>query len=808
MANRDPHPRSKHGPRPRPDGSGRAAATLPAPDDDPDDAFARWLGERLRRVALGATAALLVARAFWASEPDLRVEGGGGLTWVFALLVVAGLGVASALVSGTFRVRWSWADLGVVMLALCVGASAHDAMDRRTAINLAWEWGGFAVAYLLLRNLPRTRGETSALLAALAATAVSVSVYGLYQVGIEFPFNKVWYLAHRDEALRIVGITPGTAAQALYENRLLGSNEPYSTFALANSLAGFLLGPLVIGLALAWETLTRPGDRERSRFIAVALAAPAALAVLTCLLLTKSRSAYVGLAVAGVVLAWRERRRVPGKVLGLSALAALAVVGALVAGGVATGRLDRQVLTESDKSFGYRLQYWQGAWRVITRAPGALWHGVGPGNFSAPYVLNKAADASEEVQDPHNVFLEVWSTAGVWALGALALAIAFGLANLFGPAKPPGAEPGAADELPPAPDRRPDPSSPPASAGWLVASAAAGWVVVCLLGKLNPFEGELFFRWLVLGVAWASALASGLALWKGRAPSAPAVGAAVLAVLVNLLAAGGIGIAAVALAFWGMLALGMNLRDDRPCGRLRGAGGRVGAFAVAAAWVAALGTFVGAVTPYWKVEAAMADAQDALEARPPAYDRAESAYDRALDADRFSARPWFAQAALEYQVWLSRGAGPADKRWGMVPILMEKGVEAPRAANQWARHRECAVMTLMILKRIGDKLPPMELNRYRANVVKASRAATLLYPTNASLHARLAEASADIGMVPDALKEGREALRLDKLTPHADKKLEPAVRVWIESRLPDWQASVDAAKDAPAGGISGTVKSP
>ena len=40
--------------------------------------------------------------------------------------------------------------------------------------------------------------------------------------------------------------------------------------------------------------------------------------------------------------------------------------GALVAAGLATGRLDREVLTQSTMSMRYRWEYWQGAWGVIT----------------------------------------------------------------------------------------------------------------------------------------------------------------------------------------------------------------------------------------------------------------------------------------------------------------------------------------------------------------------------------------------------------------------------------------------------------
>ena len=49
-------------------------------------------------------------------------------------------------------------------------------------------------------------------------------------------------------------------------------------------------------------------------------------------------------------------------------------------------------------------------------------------------------------------------------------------------------------------------------------------------------------------------------------------------------------------------------------------------------------------------------------------------------------------------------------------------------------------------------------------------------------------------MYSDALAEGNEALRLDALTPHPDWKLEPAVRQWLEGKLPGWARTVEDAK--------------
>jgi hypothetical protein len=199
------------------------------------------------------------------------------------------------------------------------------------------------------------------------------------------------------------------------------------------------------------------------------------------------------------------------------------------------------------------------------------------------------------------------------------------------------------------------------------------------------------------------------------------------------------------------------------------------------------------VTPYWRCEAALARADDALRARPRDYARAEAAYDRAAAADPYSARPWSGLAALGYDAWLSRGAKWQDFRWRKVPIAMLKAVQAPRPTDSWTRHLERAQMTTLILRQIGSKIPPLELTRYRGDVVHAARNAARLYPTSASLRARLAEASADIGKVDDALTEGRTALDLDRRTPHADKKLDPSVRLWLEGKLPEWEKAVAAS---------------
>ncbi len=742
----------------------------------------------------------MTARAYTTSEPDLNRGAGGGLSWVLALLVVAGLGIAAGLIGRRFRFRWSWADLAVVALTLLVAFSSRHALDRRPAINLAWEWVALGVAYLLLRNLPRTRGESSVLAGALVATAFAVSIYGLYQGGVELPALRAQFAKNPGPLLAQQGIAPNTPGAAQFADRLMGSNELLSTFALANSLAGFLVGPLVLALGVWMQNLE---DREQraARWPALVMAAPVILVLLVCLILTKSRSAYIGLLVGVAILAWHSRRRVSPRLLIGAGVGALVLIVALIAAGLATGRLDREVLTQSSMSLRYRWEYWQATWSALTGGSGSVrgawrspmfWEGVGPGNFRAAYLRYKLPQSSEEILDPHNLFLEVWATAGFRALLALVMALVLGLRDLLGPPGAPRRAPGKRN--PPAPlepsglaesPRGPDDEddAPPARPRWLAISAGGGWILVVALGMMNLFESDLFPRWLILGGSWLAAALVGGPLWR-RLPIPPvAMGAAVAAITVNLLAAGGIGIPTVALGLWSTLAIGLNLREDRACGRLREQASRVPPFVMSTIWAAVIGLFVGAVIPFWRSEAAIAEAEDAMRRQPPNFDVAERAYLRAIEADRYYVRPWIGDADQAYQAWEWRGAKANDLRWKKIPELLEDAVRAPRNPMAWTLHVRRAEVIRLLLRRVSEELKPIDDIRYRGEIVKELRTATLLYPSNARLHARLAEASAEISMAGDAVKEAEEALRLDDLNPHQDKKLSRPERERLEAML-------------------------
>jgi hypothetical protein len=751
-------------PRPAPEGAGNAPPGLLG-EAEP---AASLLGERLRRVALGATAALITARACWPENE----AGTSGLAWVLLVLATLGLAIAAMWLRRDVSLRLSVADGALLGLAVLVGVSVSGAADRRAGITGAWEVVGGIVVYLLLRNLPRGRAEAVALAGGLVATAAALAAMGFYQVGVEDPDTRAMYLRDPARALQLAGVPDDPASRRRFEDRLLRSTEPRATFALANTLAGVLVGPLVVGAGAAALVAGRRGGAA----IPMALALPVLGAILACLVLTKSRSAYLGLLVGLGAVFWARRGTIRGRTPGLVLIGGLVLAGGIVAAGVATAQLDREVLTESTKSLGYRGEYWRSTWSLITSRSRAFWSGVGPGNFAGPYLRHKLAVSSEEIKDPHNIVLETWATSGVLAALALVVGVVAGLAAALRS----GGEASSDREGPPA--------------GWLWWSAGLGGLVLAVvLGKLDPIGSpDDLLRWLVLALGWGLGALGLRLLWRRAGADSAAAGGGALAVAVNLLAAGALGFPPVALALWCPLALGLVLRDDRPCGRLRLVGGRWAAFGMAAVAAALVGSFVGGVLPGWRSEALLSRAEAALARRPPDFDAARQLALDAAAADRYAAEPWLKLAEVEYRAWLADGGRPDADVGLKVTTALDRAVSPPRDPNALRVYRLRMTLLRDLLARQGASLAPQDAQALREDLANAAGRAVLLYPTSAPLHAELADAAAALGRNPDAARHAREALRLDAVTPHADKKLPDPLREHLKARLPEWEGAAPA----------------
>jgi len=210
------------------------------------------------------------------------------------------------------------------------------------------------------------------------------------------------------------------------------------------------------------------------------------------------------------------------------------------------------------------------------------------------------------------------------------------------------------------------------------------------------------------------------------------------------------------------------------------------------------------VVPSWKSEAALAEGDAAMAAKPPAFEVARRAYMAAIEADHYDTRPWLALANLEYRFWKSPEVAARKEKeavWTRGLIAIDDALDPKwRDPDNLDIRRTQASFARTILGELPTDAKPFELLGLRSTIVKACRNAARIYPTSATIRAELAQASADLGMYPDAAREARQALMLDSLTPHRDKKLADRTRAYLAAQAPLWdeQAKVPPPKPAAA----------
>ncbi|HOA53462.1 MAG TPA: hypothetical protein PKI05_14510, partial [Thermogutta sp.] len=225
------------------------------PQDTPVETEARII-RRVRLFFLAFVTVILGARPLFPSEgADL----GDGVAVIMSLLGGIVVGMTFLLGRSRLTIRLGWADAAVLFVVLlAIIASIRGALvgTARPAINMAWEWLGYGLLWLLVRQLRLDAKERRIILAGMASIAVGVAAYGLYQYLIEFPAMREAYQANRIEWLRSLGwddLQTNPTWLEHFENRLY-SREPLATFALANSLAGFVLPWCVLLLAAFLES--------------------------------------------------------------------------------------------------------------------------------------------------------------------------------------------------------------------------------------------------------------------------------------------------------------------------------------------------------------------------------------------------------------------------------------------------------------------------------------------------------------------------------------------------------------------------
>jgi len=725
---------------------------------------------------LGALAAMFVCRPlmgtdvpsaspwhFWHTElgvpPGLRQGLMVSLLW----LVLAAVWCMGHLSSGR-RWRPHAADLAMALLLVFHSISAVWAIWHaapRPALNSLWIWLGMGAAYFVVRLAISSPREARGLLAVMISLAVSLGSYGLYQHFVELPETRARYEQDRERLMREAGLAnvmadPG--ARQAYENRVQ-SREPFGTFALANSLAGFLTPWLVVVVGLVIRRiLSKNESQPAGEWPSWGLLTFLLIVLVTCLLTTKSRSAWLGsLAGIGLLGLGLLARRVGAGLLRGLAIGALAL-GLLAALGVWTGSLDAKVLTESNKSLRYRFEYWQGSLGIIGEHP---WAGCGPGNFRDAYTQYKLPQASEEVADPHNLFVEVWATAGTPALLALValyatLAVALLRTPTVSPAPSAGSPPaGKSVSATPAAEAEADPTL--AFSFGAVAGLFLGWFLTLTIEM--PLTEWFFIPSLAIVPLVMYALRPWILSGSAAAARDDARLAAcgIAALTVNLLAAGGISFPGVADSLWLLMGLCITCLVGWPVESTRAPISRVRTWVCLAALLGMIGLcYFTAYLPVSRQSLALRQASQSREPEPLLL--------MAEQADPLSDTGAMALAEFYFERWLA-ASDPADLKqfesWKDRGLALRPQSFTGRqdVSNWWTR---------------ANQHSPHPA--YLESAERSAAQAVALYPNSASARHHWAVAAWRLGTEPAraiARREASEALRLHALTPHDNKKLPP-----------------------------------
>ncbi|MFV2066581.1 MAG: O-antigen ligase family protein, partial [Pirellulales bacterium] len=716
---------------------------------------------------------------------DSSPERGDGIFFVVSWLILVAAWLAWHAIQPRTRVRFAAVDLAVVALALWYALAAIVATREgspRAAINALWEWLALAAGFFMFRQMVRDRYAARALLATMVGVAVALSVVGYLQAFSTMPRDRAYYEQIKDDpqAMAVaVGhwYPPGSPERHLYEQRLY-STEPTATFSLANSLAGFLATWLVVtvGLTAIWQQQDGRLD-WRDWLTGLGLT----VVIAGCLLLTKSRSAIVATVVGLVLLTWIARpdwkRRLASIVGGLAATLILVITVAF------TGWWDREVLTEASKSFAYRMQYWRATWFMITDHP---WLGCGPGHFQQTYTAYRLPAASEEIRDPHNFFLELWATAGTpAAILLVAVLVLFFLAirrskNL---AQDPSSRRRLSENL------RSEPALVTASkkganglsaddeedrAGQSMAvfgGGACGLVFAAVAAPVTglPLSGITFatiaVTWLL--VAWATHR------WADRsAPVDRLAAVAVVVLLVNLSAAGGISYPGVAGSLWLLMAVGLSEVDSLSQIRLVPSSLMWGATAVA---VAVAGSC------YWATYRPVLESRSAIrQAQLLGPDRTVERTEllvRAVDADPLSTEAALLLADHRFRQWKE---SPSSTNFRQLRQAIERACRlAPAASHVWS---QAGAWWWAVFEQTG-RGEALTFAR------EAYHKAVDRYPNQATLRIRYAFVLEASGDGRAAATQAAAALKLDEVARHAghrDQQLDTELRSAALRMASEW----------------------
>ncbi len=700
---------------------------------------------------------------------------------------------------GAFQLQFCKIDIAVALLVtghLFSGFLAlRGAADQRATINLLCEWAALAATYFLMRQTFRTGEIRRQIIVIMLAVTTALAGYGFWQHYVWYPSMAAEYNLVRGELDQVLGQPASTSRNSRvrqlqqqllaigvpqsslegrgresYEGRLLASTEPLGRFALANTFAGLLVTWLVVLTAILVYRWQDPGNSFPTTAV-WAMGLGLVLLIAFCLLLTKSRTAYVG-ALAGlavIALSMIRARKSNTRRTLLILCSVVVATGGLVGLAAATGGLDRWVVAEAPKSLRYRLEYWQGTWDVIREHP---LFGVGPGNFRNHYLQYKLPESSEEISDPHNLVLDVWVNGGILALTGLGLLGAFCLTNMFRKADSETTIEILKQQTPP---QRTLVSHAENTSGRILIPipAATTWGASTILILVSMLDMSVAM-WGVT-VAWCLAMPVCDRV-VGRSPQKSMIFlAGLVALSVHLLGAGGIAMPAISQTLLLLVALLIPIPPQEAQMSKRSAPLGLSLAASVISLGLCIACWYYATRPVFLRDAAMAEVNE-MQLHPGNAELARRSFLAAAQSDPYSAAPWRKIAELEFGLWLTEKTNDIEPLRTATKMLQKSLEKNPRS---WRDFRTLGEYHFQEFLRSHDQQAIVD-------AVSSLRQAVKLYPNQIETKARLAEALKAAGQIEEAHQEAAEALRLNEITEqagHQDRVLPEKTRELLEEMV-------------------------
>lgn len=302
------------------------------------------------------------------------------------------VGVVRSALRGEAFVKMRIVGLPLAVFTLCVISGILVGANRGESIRIAMF---FATAILLCITLSAALEDAAALRRFLGFVYAAVVITGAYGI-----------------VQRIMGVSVDASLTDLSNNAGM-PGRVFSTFENPNNYAEFLV--LSLPMALVWCMGLRCPARHK------VLAFGGLTLPLVSLLMTYSRSGWVGFALAALVCLFLWKKRL---------IPALVILGFMLIPLLPQTIVNRimTIGSSKDSSNMYRLYIWDAVMRMLPTY-GITGLGLGPGNFQPIYLTYTTSYAMHA----HMLYLEIWLEMGIigvtamlgWYLGAIRRSIAW-----------------------------------------------------------------------------------------------------------------------------------------------------------------------------------------------------------------------------------------------------------------------------------------------------------------------------------------------------------------------------------------------